>query len=61
MGPERQCAVHDEAYPCDAIRLLDELELVELEARRQFNEVMALKARVDDLEDKIRRAVQELT
>ena len=61
VGTKRQCAVERESYPCAAIELLEDHEAVEAAARTQFEEAAALRRRVDELEAKIRSAVQELT
>jgi hypothetical protein len=60
-GEERACAVHDEAWPCDAIGLLNELEEVEAAARTHIEQVVVLRGLVEELEDKIRRGIRKLT
>ena len=68
-GPEGACAIQQEAYPCDAIQLLDELEQVEAAARGMFDqvrqekaqEVQQLQTSVAILKSKIRRATAELS
>jgi hypothetical protein len=61
FAAERQCAVRDEPYPCDAINLLEALEEVEAAARTQFQKIADLKRRNAELEDKIRRAIEDLS
>jgi hypothetical protein len=64
-----RCAVRLEAYPCDAVELLNDLEAVEADARTEFerfraqrnDELLALTARNAELEAKILRAVRDLS
>jgi len=68
-GPEGVCAIQQEAYPCDAIQLLDELEQVEAAARASFDQIRQEKAReteqlradIEMLQSKIREAVRGLS
>lgn len=63
------CVIQREAYPCDAILLLDELELVEAQARAAFDEIRQEKAQeieqlqadVELLQSKIRDAIRGLS
>jgi hypothetical protein len=48
-------------YPCDAVRLLDDLEAVEAVARAQVEQMADLKRRIAELEDKIRAVVRMLS
>jgi hypothetical protein len=56
-GAERLCYGCGQHYPCDCIRLLNDLEEVEAVARNSAE----LGRSVLQLEEKIRRAVRELT
>lgn len=60
ISQDRRVAIRRDNQPLP-IELLDELEVVEAQARMQHEQILLLKQRNDDLRAKILRAVKELT
>ena len=56
-----KCTVRTEDWPCDALKLLDELEVVEAQGRMQYEQMLLANQRNKELRQKILRAVRELS
>jgi hypothetical protein len=60
-GPERRCAACGESWTCTTILLLVDIEALETVARQKAEEAAGLQRNVLRLEEKVRRAIRELT